>query len=170
VTVERGFALVVPGNGRFDRAGGYGLSAACRRVVAEAERLAARLAPEIVVLSGWSPVEGASEAEQMRTLWREPNVELVLETTATTTAENAVRTVTLLRERGIMQAIVVCTPLHLYRARWFFGRVYRAHGIDVSFRVARVLPTPAALAWELGALTVRARQLKAAESELERSS
>ena len=161
-------ALVIPGNGRFNRSGRYQISAVCRRVVQEGERLAARLRPQVVVFTGWSPARGASEAEQMRALWRGPDVELVVESTAATTAENAARTIPLLRERNIGRAIIVCAPLHLYRARWFFRRLYRAHGIDTSFRVAPVLPTPAALAWELGALAVRAHQLQAAETELER--
>jgi hypothetical protein len=38
----------------------------------------------------------------------------------------------------------------------------------VRFRVARALPTPGAVAWELGALTVVARQLREAQAEVER--
>jgi uncharacterized SAM-binding protein YcdF (DUF218 family) len=166
--MQSALALVVPGNGRFDRSGGYRISAACRRLVGEAERLAERLAPQAVVFSGWSPVGGASEAEQMRCLWRGPDVELLVESTAATTAENAARTLPFLVERHIRHAFVVCTPLHLYRTRWFFHRLYQAHGIEASFHVARVAPTPAALAWELGALTVRSRQLRVAQEELER--
>ena len=66
------------------------------------------------------------------------------------------------------EAIVVCTPVHLFRARWLFRRIYGAHGVAVSFRVVPVAPTPGALAWELGALTVLSRQLRAAAAELER--
>src|SRR6266581_1931657 len=116
-------ALVVPGSGRFDRSGGYRISRVCRRLVAEAERLAERLAPRAVVFSGGSPNGGASEAEQMARLWRGPTVELLLERTALTTAENASRTLPLLREHEIAEAVVVCAPLHLYRARWFFRRL-----------------------------------------------
>src|SRR5437867_13379568 len=102
-------ALVVPGNGRFDRSGGYLISRACRRLVAEAERLADQLAPRAVVFSGGSPNGGMSEAEQMSRLWRGTEVELLLETTARTTAENASRTLPLLRGHAIAQAVVVCT-------------------------------------------------------------
>jgi uncharacterized SAM-binding protein YcdF (DUF218 family) len=97
----------------------------------------------------------------MRDLWRGPSeTELVLEERASTTVENAVRTLPLLAERGVMDAIVICTPLHLGRARWIFRRVYGERGIRVRFRPARVLPTPGALLWELGALTVVARQVR----------
>jgi uncharacterized SAM-binding protein YcdF (DUF218 family) len=160
-------ALVVLGSSRRDRAGAYKISRGCRQVVAHAAQLAERLEPAVVVFSGWAPNGGASEAEQMQALWRRPQVELVLEPTASTTAENAARTLPLLLERGIEHATVVCTPLHVYRARWFFRRVYDSNGIRTSFEAPRIVPTPSAFVWELGALTVRSRQLRAAEEELE---
>jgi uncharacterized SAM-binding protein YcdF (DUF218 family) len=88
----------------------------------------------------------------------------VLEETASTTAENAARTLPLLLERHVTDAVVVCAPLHRVRAGWIFRSVYGGHGIRVRFRTARVLPTPGALLWELGALTVAARQVRAARS------
>jgi uncharacterized SAM-binding protein YcdF (DUF218 family) len=159
-------ALVVLGSSRRDRAGAYRISPACRRVVARAAQVAERRQPRLVVFSGWAPDGGSSEAEQMRALWRDANRELVLEESASTTAENAARTLTLVRHRGIDRVIVVCTPLHLYRARWFFRRLYGAHGIQTSFEAPRILPTPSSFIWELGALTVRSRQLRAAQDEL----
>ena len=104
----------------------------------------------------------------MRALWRGPEVELEVEPTASTTAENAARTLPFLREHDLLEAVVVCTPLHLYRARWFFRRLYTARGIQTSFTTPPTLPTLSAFVWELGALTVRSRQLRAAEQELER--
>jgi uncharacterized SAM-binding protein YcdF (DUF218 family) len=159
-------ALVVLGSSRQERDGTYRISAACRRVVAHAACIAGRERPNLVVFSGWAPAGGASEAEQMRALWRAPDGEVVLEETASITAENAARTLPLVRERGIRHATVVCTPLHLYRTRWFFRRLYGAHGIETRFEAPRILPTPSSLMWELGALTVRGRQLRAAEDEL----
>lgn len=165
--MEAPIALVVLGSSRCDRAGEYKISRGCRQVVAHAAQLADQLGPAVVIFSGWAPNGGLSEAEQMRALWRGPEAELVLEPTASTTAENAARTLPPLLERGIEHATVVCTPLHVYRARWFFRRLYTSHGIRTSFEAPRVLPTPPALIWELGALTVRSRQLRAAEQELE---
>ena len=161
-------ALVVLGSSRRNGAGEYRISRACRRVVAEAAQLAERLEPRLVVFSGWAPSGGPSEAEQMQKLWHGPQVELVLEPTASTTAENAARTLPLLAERQIDHATVICSPLHVYRARWFFRRLYATHGIRTTFAAPRVVPTPSAVIWELGALTVRSRQLRAAEEELER--
>jgi uncharacterized SAM-binding protein YcdF (DUF218 family) len=159
-------ALVVLGSSRRDRTGAYRISPACRRVVAHAARLAERNPAQFVVFSGWAPDGGMSEAKQMRSLWRGEESEIVLEETASTTAENAARTLPLVLERSIHDVTVVCTPLHLYRARWFFRRLYGAHGIKTSFGAPRVLPTPSSLMWELGALTVRSRQLRAAQEEL----
>lgn len=159
-------AIVVLGSSRSHREGGYRISRACRRVVARAEELAARLDPAVVVFSGWSPDGGKPEAEQMRELWRGPEVELVVEPTASSTAQNAARTLPLLRTLGVERALVVCTPLHLYRASWFFRRLYGDAGVATAFHAAPVAPTPSALAWELGALSVRMRQLRAARAEL----
>jgi uncharacterized SAM-binding protein YcdF (DUF218 family) len=145
---------------------GHSLDGHRRLLVAEAERTAARTDAAIVVFTGWSADDGPSEAARMRSLWRGRDVELVVEETASTTAENASRTLPLLRARGIDDAIVVCAPLHLPRARWIFGRIY-GPAVHTQFRVARVWPTPGALAWEIGAVTVAARQVRAARAELE---
>jgi len=162
-------AIVVLGSSMSVRDGTYRISRSCRRLVAEAERAAARLGARIVVFSGWSPDDGLSEAAQMRALWRGPDAELVVEETASTTAENAARTLPLLLERGVTHAVVVCTPLHLLRARWIFRTVFGRHGVAVEFHTARVAPTPGAVVWELGALTAVGRQVRAAQSELERA-
>ena len=125
-----------------------------RRLVAAAERIARASDARTIVFSGWS-----GEAEQMRELWRGPEAELVLEEAAATTAQNASRTVPLLRERGITQAVVVCAPMHLPRARWIFRRIYPRHGVAVRFAAARIAPTPGAVVWELAAMAVSARQV-----------
>lgn len=166
--MDETLAIVALGSSRADSSGAYRISRGCRRVVAEAERLARQLGPRTIVFTGWSPDGGLSEAEQMRMLWRGPSeVQALIEPSASTTAENAARSLTLLREREIRRVVVVCTPLHLYRARWFFRRLYWTHQIETDFRVARVLPTPAAVVWELAALSVRSRQLRHARLETE---
>jgi uncharacterized SAM-binding protein YcdF (DUF218 family) len=130
----------------------------CRRLVAAGERITRAVGACTVVLSG-----GAGEAERMRALWRGPDVELVLENASTTTAQNAVCTLPLLLERRIKDAIVVCAPTHLPRTRWIFRQIYGRRGITVRLRAARVIPTPGAVLWELGALTVAARQVRSSE-------
>jgi uncharacterized SAM-binding protein YcdF (DUF218 family) len=156
-------AIVVPGHARRGR-----ISDVCVSLVREAERLAA--APDVaaVVFSGGSVRGGEPEAEQMRAVWRGPDVELVAEPTAAVTAENAARTLPLLLDRAVERAVVVCAPLHLYRARFFFARLYGAAGIATEFRTVAVGRTLRALAWELGAAPAVPRQLRAARTELKR--
>ena len=102
----------------------------------------------------------------MRDAWGGPPVELVVEPKARSTAGNAAHTLPLLLERGIRRTLVVCAPLHLYRTRFFFTRLYGAHGVETEFRVAPVAPSVRALLWELGAATACRRQLRAARAEL----
>ena len=138
-------AIVLPGSS---------LAPVRERLVRKAEQVARETDAAAVVLSG------LNEAGHMRELWRGPEIELVLEQTATSTAENAAATLPLLLERDIRAAIVVCAPAHLARARWIFRRIYGAGGIDVRFRVARIAPTPGALAWEVAAAAVARKQVR----------
>jgi uncharacterized SAM-binding protein YcdF (DUF218 family) len=159
-------AIVVPGHGARGADGVHRITDRCRLLVAHAGHLAARDRPAAVVFSGWSASGGASEAEQMRDAWDGPAVPLVVEPTARSTAENAVRTLPLLLERGIDSAVVVCAPLHAPRTRLLFGRVYRRGGVAVRLSVARVPPSLRALVWELAALPLAPFQLRAARREL----
>jgi uncharacterized SAM-binding protein YcdF (DUF218 family) len=162
-------AIIVPGHGWPDLAGVHRISRRCLRLVREAEQLVTSADADVVVFSGWSPTGGPSEAEQMRDAWRGPAVELVVEPTAASTAQNAARTLPLLLERGVGGAVVVCAPPHLLRTGLLFGRLYRGSGIEVAFRVARLAPTIRAIAWELLALPFLPLQLHAARAELERT-
>jgi uncharacterized SAM-binding protein YcdF (DUF218 family) len=155
-------AIVVPGNGELGRDGAYRISKRCLRLVAEAERLAGELSPRAVIFTGHR-----GEAEQMRAAWRGPAVELVLEPTARRTAENASRTLPLLRERGIGTAVVVCGRTHSLRARFFFTRIYERGGIETRFRIVGHVPWPMEVAWEVVALPLRRRHLALAQRELE---
>ena len=162
-------AIVVPGHGKRGRDGVYRISARCLGLVREAELIAELTPVDAVVFSGWSPNGGPTEAEQMRAAWRGPEVELVVEPTASVTAENAARTVPLLVAREIRRAFVVCAPLHRYRTRFFFSRLYGAHGIETEVRVAHAAPSVSALLWEVGASSALRRQLRAARAELSRT-
>jgi uncharacterized SAM-binding protein YcdF (DUF218 family) len=150
-------AIVIPGHHAQRR------SAA---LVREAERVAEERPVDLVVFTGWARGGGVSEAEQMRSEWHGPSVELVVEPTASVTAENASRTLPLLLERGVRGAIVVCAPMHLYRTRFFFTRLYGAYGVATEFRVAHMPPSVGAVLWEVAAASVCRRQLRSARSEL----
>src|SRR3954449_4576057 len=77
-TAER-TAIVVPGHGRRGRDGVYRISATCLGLVREADRISGVAPIEAVVFSGWSPIGGTTEAEQMREAWQGGEVELVVE-------------------------------------------------------------------------------------------
>ncbi|MFL5937331.1 MAG: YdcF family protein [Gaiellaceae bacterium] len=150
-------AVVVPGHHGPER---------LADLVRAAERIAGETSVGVVVFTGWARRGGMTEAEQMHEGWRGPDVELVLEATASSTAENAARTLPLLLERSVKRALVVCAPLHRYRTRFFFTRLYGAYGIEVELRVARTRRSVGALLWEVGAATACRRQLRAAKAEL----
>ncbi len=150
-------AVVVPGHHGHER---------LADLVRAAERVAEETPIDVVVFTGWARRGGISEAEQMHADWSGPEAELVVEPTASCTAENATRTLPLLLERAVKRAFVVCAPLHVYRTRFFFTRLYGAYGIAVELRVARTRRSVGALVWELGAATACRRQLRAAKAEL----
>lgn len=163
-------AIVVLGNGK-RRLRDDEISKSCLTLVREAERVAGATPVDVVVFTGGSRGSRTSEAEHMRAAWRgRPEVELVIEPTAAVTAENASRSLPLLLEREIEKAIVVCAPLHLYRTRFFFSRLYGPRGIETVFQRAPVARRPRAAVWELGAAAVSRRQLRAAQAELRRRS
>ena len=158
-------AIVVPGNEvRVD--GVWRISAACLALVREAERLAADA--DLVVFTGWSRGGEPSEAEQMRDAWRGPSVELVVESSASVTAENAARTLPLLVFRGVHRALVLCTPWHRARTRFFFSRLYAIGGVEAEVRTVQAPRGPRALGHELMALPLARRQLRSARAELAR--
>jgi uncharacterized SAM-binding protein YcdF (DUF218 family) len=163
-------AIVVLGHGSLGSDGVHRVSERCLRLVHEAELLVSAEGADVVVFSGWSSSGGLSEAAQMRDAWRGSSVELVLEPTARNTAENAVRTLPLLRERRVDRAVVVCAPSHLARTRMLFRRLYRGCGIELTFRAAPLAPTVRSIAWELAAFPLLPVQLRAARAELARKS
>ena len=122
-------AVVVLGNGG-RRRGERSITQACLALVREGERIAASNAVDAVVFTGGSRSGRRSEAEQMYAAWAGPDVDLVVEPTASITAENAARTLPLLVERGIGRALVVCAPLHVHRTRFFFSRLFDPSGIQ----------------------------------------
>jgi len=161
------WAIVVPGSGRIETDGSYRIGPRARAGVRAAARLARRRRPRVVVLTGWSPVGGATEAHQMLDAWDGPgDVEVVLEPTATITAENMCRSLPHLLTRHVREATIVCGVLHLPRVRYHFGGVYPRHGIRCSYALTGQAPTPRALAWEAAAVLVMQRQRRAALAEL----
>jgi DUF218 domain len=161
------WGIVIPGSGSLEADGSYRIGARARDCVRTAARLAEHRRPRVVVFSGWSPVGGASEAEQMHAAWDGPDdVELVVEPSATITAQNMSRSLPHVLDRGVREVTIVCGALHLPRVRYHFGGVYPRHGIRCSYRLTRQLPTPGTLAWEAAAFALMRRQRRDALAEI----
>ncbi len=148
--------IVVLGYHELGADGSHGISDICRAGVRRAEALAAQLTPRAVVFTGWSSIGGPSEAEQMADAWcGRSDVELIRESHAVNTAENAVRTIEMLRGLdGPLDVIVVCSIRHFPRARYLFTALFRRHGHRVGYAyVASPLPSAALWRQELGSIT-----------------
>jgi uncharacterized SAM-binding protein YcdF (DUF218 family) len=162
---QPGPAIVVLGYHEFGDDGSHGISEICRAGVRRAEELAARVAPRAVIFTGWSSTGGPSEADQMAAAWAgRDDVELIRETTAANTAENAVRSLEVLR--GLDEApevIVVCSIRHFPRVHYFFGAPFREHGYAVRYTYV-ASPLPSARLWrhELWSITRMVRDRRAA--------
>jgi hypothetical protein len=162
------WGIVIPGSGRLEADGSYRIGARARDCVRTAARLAERRRPLLGVFSGWSPVSGPTEAEQMLEAWDGPDdVDLVLERSATITAENMSRSLPHILDHGVREVTIVCGALHLPRVRYHFGGVYPRHGIRCSYTLTRQTPTPATLAWEAAAFMLMRSQRRAALAEIE---
>jgi uncharacterized SAM-binding protein YcdF (DUF218 family) len=158
------WAVVVPGHSRRGEP-----STRCGTLVQHAAALVELRRPDLDVFSGGARrAGGRTEAEEMLEAWPGPrDIELLVEPTARSTAENASRSLPLLLERGIGEATVVCAPLHAFRVRYFFARLYESAGVRCDVRPAQIRTTPVAVAWELGAALGMRHQLSSARSELE---
>jgi hypothetical protein len=157
--------IVVLGYHEFGEDGSHGISEICRAGVRRAEVLAAAVNPRAVIFTGWSSNGGPSEADQMAAAWEGlANIELIRETTAANTAENAVRSLELLRSlEGRPEVTVVCSIRHFPRVRFLFGAPYRRHGYTVRYRyVASPLPSAGLWRQELGSITRMVRDRRAA--------
>jgi hypothetical protein len=160
-----GRVIVVLGYREIGVDGSHGISAVCRAAVRRAESLAAEVGPCLVIFTGWSSNGGATEADQMVAEWKGPrNVALIREPRATNTAENAVRSLQLLRTiEGRSGVITICSILHYPRVRFLFDRLYKRHGYSITYcYVASPIPSPKVLLTELSSVTRMIRDRRAA--------
>jgi len=150
-------AIIVPGHSRRGR-----VSRRCLRLVEAAAALADERGASVAVVSG------RGEAEAMREAWPGADrLELLIEPTARTTAENAARALPLLLERGVTEAIVVCGRSHAPRVRFLFGGLYERYGVACEVRPVGLTLHPGSILRELGAALLAPRQRRAARAELE---
>jgi hypothetical protein len=85
------------------------------------------------VLTGWTRTGGLSEAEQMKAEWPLLDTPTVLEEGGRNTAENASRSLPIIRAVGELRRVTVVTSTWHLRTPYFFAP-YRTFGIRLSFR------------------------------------
>ena len=122
--------------------------------------------PRAVVFTGWTRTpEGLSEAEQMQAEWTMDDVPALLEDAGRNTAENATRSLPVIRAIGGMRRVTVVTSVWHLRARYFFAP-YRSFGLHLSFASELGGPWLRATLAELLAFRRARRQRRAALAEL----
>jgi glucosamine-6-phosphate deaminase len=105
--------------------------------------------PRAVILTGYSRTpQGLSEAEQMKAEWSDPDVPALLEDAGRDTAENASRSLPLIRAIGDVRRVTVVTSGWHVRAPYFFAP-YRLFGLRLAFAWTLHGPWPRMLAHEL---------------------
>ena len=127
-----------------------------------AERVCRADPPRAVILTGYTRTpRGLAEAEQMKAEWRLPDVPALLEAAGRNTAENATRSLPLIRAIGDVRRVTVVTSAWHIRAPYFFAP-YRTLGLRLSFSWAVHGPWPRMLAQELhGVRSMRAQRRRA---------
>jgi uncharacterized SAM-binding protein YcdF (DUF218 family) len=157
--------IVVLGYHEFGDDGRHGISSICRAAVRRAEELAAMVPPRAVIFTGWSSDGGPAEADQMAEEWTgRRDVSLIREPRAVNTAENAVRSLELVRAiEGASEVVLVCSIRHFPRVRFFFGRLYGRYGYRTRYRyVVRPFPSLSLVRHELSSIARMARDRRRA--------
>jgi glucosamine-6-phosphate deaminase len=92
-----------------------------------------RAPPRAVILTGYTrTLRGLSEAEQMKAEWPLDDVPALLEDAGRNTAENATRSLPLIRAIGDVRRVTVVTSVWHVRTLYFFAP-YRSFGLRLRF-------------------------------------
>jgi uncharacterized SAM-binding protein YcdF (DUF218 family) len=165
-----GTVIVVPGTAA-DRDGIHALTAEAFGRLRRAEGIARESAVRAVILSGWNGpgADGLSEAEQMMQAWAGPDVPIVLDEAARSTAENALCTAAIIGALGdVRDVIVVASWGNALRLRLAFRAALRAQGLRP--RMATVWGVRHGASWRpglVGLFRLR-RHLLAGRAQLDR--
>jgi len=125
-----GAVIVVPGTA-MNRDGGHVLTPETFGRLRRAEDLARRGAVRAIILSGWNgpAARGLTEAEQMLRAWSGPDVPLICDEAARTTAENALCAAAIIGALGdVGEVVVVASWANAPRLRLAFRAALRPHG------------------------------------------
>jgi uncharacterized SAM-binding protein YcdF (DUF218 family) len=116
-------------------------------------RHAESLDPDAVVLSGRAK-HRAGEADLMRAAWSGPDVPIVGESNARSTAENAAEVAAVARRLGADEVVVVTSPWHERRAGILVRAALSGTGVSVRTSAPRVRADPRLVAREAACLAV----------------
>ncbi len=130
-----------------------------------AEQECRRESPRAVILTGYTRTGGLSEAEQMQGDWRLPEVPVLLEDAGRDTAENASRSLPIIRAIGGIRRVTVVTSAWHVRTPYFFAP-YRVFGLRLSFRLTAHGNWPRMLWHEFRALAAARRERRRAMAEM----
>jgi glucosamine-6-phosphate deaminase len=155
-------ALVVLGHREPGASAERRISDETRARLARAARECRSSPPRVVILTGYTrTLHGLSEAEQMKAAWTVRETPALLEDAGRNTAENATRSLPLIRAIGDVRAVTVVTSGWHLRALYFFAP-YHALGLRLSFAFAWHRPWLAPLLHELRGARHAAAERRAA--------
>jgi hypothetical protein len=126
--------LIVLGHREPSVSAEHRISDESRARLRRAARECRRAPPRAAILTGYTRTGGFSEAEQMEAEWSLPGVPALMEDAGRDTAENASRSLPIIRAIGEIRRVTVVTSAWHVRARYFFAP-YRAFGLRLSFRL-----------------------------------
>ena len=158
-------SLIVLGHREPDISPEHRISDESRARLRRAERECRRDPPRAVILTGYSRTGGLSEAEQMKAEWSLPDVPALLEDAGRNTAENASRSLPIIRAIGDIRRVTVVTSSWHIRAPYFFAP-YRVFGLRLSFRTTPHGSWPRMLPHELRSLPAMRRERRQAMAEM----
>ena len=107
-------------------------------------------------------LSGSREAELMRSAWTGPNMLLICDLEARSTADNAANVAAAARELGAEELVVVTSPWHRTRVRILVWAALRGSGIRFSIATAEGARPRLLLARELACLALMPFQLRRA--------
>ena len=159
-------AVVVLGHRRPGVSAEQRISDESRARLIRAERECRHAPPRTMVFTGYTrTMRGVSEAEQMKAEWTMGAIPTLLEDAGRDTAENASRSLPIIRAVGDIARVTVVTSAWHLRAPYFFAP-YRLFGLHVSFRFTPHGNWPRMLWHELGEAPAMRRERRQAMSEM----
>lgn len=146
----------------YSRGRGGRLHPICAARLAHAERVAD--GASAVILSGWARrrSRGAPEAELMRAAWAGPDVLIVCDPDARTTADNAANVARAARRLGADELVVVTSRWHRARVRVLVRQALHTTAIHVTVEAGDGPAPPLVLAREAACLVALPLQLRRA--------